>query len=593
MKDFFKYTLATVLGIFIAAAAGLILLMMVVGAMVASTEKQVTVNDNSMLLLKLNTQISDRAPKDPFAQFNLPGLEMARQTGLDDILAAIEKARHDDRIRCIYLDLSVLNTGMAVVEEIREGLKAFRDSSDKPVYAYSDLYDQKSYYLATVADKLVLNPQGAVDFRGLGGEIRFYKNALEKLGVEAQVVRHGKFKSAVEPYLLEKMSPENREQRLVYLTSMWNFMLAGISAERNLPLEKLNQLADQVMTFRKGQTALDAGMVDTLKYKDQVLDDLRAITGTPAKKGIPFVTLNDYLKAPVKKGAHKKPFSRNKIAVIYASGEIGSPVMGNEGISGDKLSREIRKVRQDSSYKAIVLRVDSPGGSAYDSEVIWREMKLAAEEKVVVASMGNVAASGGYYISCAADKIVAHPNTITGSIGIFGIIPNAGELLNETLGITSDVVKTNEHADMPSLTRPMTDFEAALMKQNIEEGYALFVSRVADGRKMSSAAVDSIGQGRVWSGENALGIGLVDELGGLDHAVELAASLANLDNYRIVKLPEMPDPLTQLLKGSTDNARTRFLKKELGPAWTYYEQIRRLGSMNGLYARLPYDIEIR
>ena len=482
---------------------------------------------------------------------------------------------------------------MAAVEEIRNALIAFRDSSSKPVYAYSDLYEQKTYYLASVADKVVLNPRGRLDFRGLGGEVTFYKNALEKLGVEMQVVRHGKFKSAVEPFLLEEMSPENREQRLVYMGSMWNHMLNGISQERGIPVDRLNELADQMMTFRSAATALEAGLVDTLKYKDQVLDDLRQITGTAAKKGINVVNVADYAKAPLKKGAKKSTFSRNKIAVIYASGDIGTSIVSGEGINGDKLSREIRKVRQDSSYKAIVLRVNSPGGDAYASEVIWREVKLAADEKTVVVSMGDVAASGGYYIACAADKIVAHPNTITGSIGVFGMIPNAGELLGETLGITTDVVKTNEHSDMPSLTRPMSPFERNLMQSFIEETYALFVSRVADGRKMESAAVDSIGQGRVWSGENALNIGLVDELGGLDKAVEMAADLAGLENYRTVSLPELSDPFTEMLKGGSDNARTWFLKRELGEAWIYYDRIAKLRQMNGLYARMPYDVTIR
>jgi len=305
------------------------------------------------------------------------------------------------------------------------------------------------------------------------------------------------------------------------------------------------------------------------------------------------VNVADYAKAPLKKGAKKSTFSRNKIAVIYASGDIGTSIVSGEGINGDKLSREIRKVRQDSSYKAIVLRVNSPGGDAYASEVIWREVKLAADEKTVVVSMGDVAASGGYYIACAADKIVAHPNTITGSIGVFGMIPNAGELLGETLGITTDVVKTNEHSDMPSLTRPMSPFERNLMQSFIEETYALFVSRVADGRKMESAAVDSIGQGRVWSGENALNIGLVDELGGLDKAVEMAADLAGLENYRTVSLPELSDPFTEMLKGGSDNARTWFLKRELGEAWIYYDRIAKLRQMNGLYARMPYDVTIR
>lgn len=591
MKQFFKYTLATITGIILTTLIGFLILMMVFGAIVASTEKQVAVENHSMLMLKLDNQIVDRAPNDPFSGLNIPGLEQTRKVGLDDILASIEKARYDERIRCIYLDLSVINGGMAAVEEIRNSLIAFRDSSSKPVYAYGDLYDQKAYYLATAADKVVLNPRGLIDFRGLGGEMTFFKNALEKLGLEMQVVRHGKFKAAVEPFMLEEMSPENREQQMVYMNSMWNHMLNGISGQRDIPVARLNELADQVMTFRKAEEVLAAGLVDTLKYKDEVLDDLRKITGTAAGKGIPLVTVFDYAKVPVKK-EHKPAFSRNKIAVIYASGNIGNN-MGSEGINGDKLSREIRKVRQDSTYKAIVLRIDSPGGSAYDSEVIWREVKLAAEEKTVVASMGNVAASGGYYIACAADKIVAQPNTITGSIGIFGIIPNAGEFFNDKLGITTDVVKTNAHSDMPSFTRPMSEFERNLMQSYIEEGYALFVSRVADGRSMQTASVDSIGQGRVWTGENALRIGLVDELGGLDKAIGIAAGIAGLENYRTVKLPELPDPLTELLKGGTDNARTWFLKGEMGDAWPYYEQLGRLKNMKGLYARIPYDVVIR
>jgi protease IV len=591
MKEFFKYTLATVTGIVLSLIVLFFLGIMVIGAIVASTEKQVIVPSKSMLLLKLDNQIVDRAPNDPFADWNIPGLEMARKLGVNDILSSIKKAKTDDRIKCIYIDISTFNGGMAAAEEIRDALIAFRDSCDKPIYAYSDLLDQKAYYLASVADKLVLNPQGVIDFRGLGGEVTFYKKALDKLGIQMQVVRHGKFKSAVEPFMLDKMSPENREQRLVYLNSMWNHMLTGISEARKIPVDTLNMLADKVMTFRKGQQALDAGLVDTLKYKDQVLDDLRKITGTSPKKGVPFITVADYAKVPVKKSEVKKATVQDKIAVIYASGEI-SALAGDDGISGEKFSREIRKVRQDSTYKAIVLRIDSPGGSAYDSEIIWREVKLAAEEKVVVVSMSNVAASGGYYIACAADKIVAQPNTITGSIGIFGLIPNAGKLLNEKLGITTDVVKTNEHADMPSLTRPMTQFESDLMQNYIEEGYALFVSRVADGRKMDFAAVDAIGQGRVWSGENALKIGLVDQLGGLDDAVKEAVKIAGLEHYKLINLPELTDPFTMFMKGGTNNIRTWFLKKELGETYPYYDQVKRFSQMKGLYARMPYDIVI-
>lgn len=592
MKEFFKYTLATITGIVFLTIIGFVFLMILIGALVSSTEKQVVVENQSMLVVNLDNMVVDRAPNDPFSDLNIPGLGLVKRIGMDQILGSIEKARHDDRIKCIYLDLSIVNGGMADVEEIRNALLAFRDSSEKPVYAYGDMFDQKAYYLATASDKIVLNPYGAIDFRGLGGEVTFFKNALEKLGVEMQIVRHGKFKAAVEPFMLEKMSDENREQTMTYLTSMWNQMLQGISKERNLPIDSLNKLADEVLTFRRAERALEAGMVDALKYKDEVLDDLREITGVNDNKGIPVIGVSDYSKVQhVKSG--NRPFSRNKIAVIYASGEIGVPVSAAEGISGDKLSREIRKVRQDSSYKAIVLRVDSPGGSAYDSEVIWREMKLAAEEKVVVVSMGDVAASGGYYIACAADMIYAQPNTITGSIGVFGTIPNASELLNDKLGITTDVVKTNEHADMPSLTRPMTDFERDLMQSYVENIYDVFVTRVADGRKMNKTQVDEIGQGRVWSGLNALEIGLVDELGGLEDAVKRAAEMAGIENYRTVALPELPDPFQELLKGGTDNIRLRFLKNEMGDSWKYYDYLKKAGSLNGIYARIPYEISIR
>ncbi len=592
MKEFFKYTLATITGIIVTSIIGFLFLFMVIGAIIASTEKTVVVENQSMLSINLDNLIVDRAPNDPFSDLNIPGLGSAKKIGLDHILSSIDKAVDDDRIKCIYLDLSVVNGGMAAVEEIRNALISFRDSSDKPVYAYGDMFDQKAYYLATVADKVVLNPMGAIDFRGLGGEVTFFKNALEKLGVEMQIVRHGKFKAAVEPLMLEKMSDENREQTMVYMNSLWNRMLKGISEERGIPVEKLNELADDVLTFRKGAIALEAGLVDALKYKDEVLDDLREITGIAPKKGIPVIGVTNYAKALVKKGK-KSTFSRDKIAVIYASGGIGMSLTGGEMISGDDLSREIRKVRQDSSFKAIVLRIDSPGGSAYDSEVIRREVKLASDAKPVVVSMGNVAASGGYWIACAANKILAQPNTITGSIGVFGAIPNAGELMNNKLGITTDVVKTNKHSDMPSLTRKMTDFERDLMQQSVEDIYDIFLEKVAAGRNMTKEAVDEIGQGRVWSGENALEIGLVDELGGLGRAVELAAELAGLENYRTVDLPALTDPFQELLKGGSDNVRARILKSTLGESAKYFELVERAGKMNGVYALVPYTIDIR
>lgn len=589
MKEFFKYVLATVVGIIAVSIIGFFLFFMAIGILISSTEKQVTVQNNSMLVLDMTRQIVDRAPNDPFQDIDIPGFPKLKTIGLDDIQTALEKAVHDDRIKGVYLKLSFVSGGMASVEEVRNMLIAFKDSCDKPIYAYGDSYDQKSYYLATVADQVVVHPMGSIDFRGLGGEMMFYTKMLEKLGIEMQIVRHGKFKAAVEPFMLEKMSEENREQQLTYMGSLWNQMLKGISETRNISVEQLNAMADEVQTFKQGNKAVESGLVDAARYKDEVLNDLREITGIKGNKGVPVVGAANYAKAPVK--GKSKPFSRNKIAVIYASGDIGM-AMGGEAIIGDELGKEIRKVRQDSTYKAIVLRVNSPGGAIFDSEVIWREVKLAAEEKTMVVSFGDIAASGGYYISCAADLIVAHPNTITGSIGIFGMIPNMGELLNDKLGITTDVVKTNKNSDLISLSRPMTEYERLLMQQFIEEGYDLFITHVAEGRNMTKETVDEIGEGRVWSGENAKEIGLVDEFGGLQRAIELAAEIEGLENYRTVKLPAQLDPFQQLFKTGTDNLRARFLKNELGEKYRYYEFLKKSSEMNGVFARIPYDINI-
>lgn len=589
MKEFFKYVLATVVGIIAVSIIGFFLMFMVIGILVSSTEKQVTVQENSMLVINLEKQIMDRAPNDPFEDLDIPGFTQLKTIGLDEIRASLDKAAHDDRIKGVYLKLAMTNGGMASVEEIRNMLIAFKDSCDKPVYAYGDMYDQKAYYLATAADKVVIHPMGTMDFRGLGGEMMFYTNMLEKIGVDMQIVRHGKFKAAVEPFMLEKMSEENRDQQLTYMNSLWNHMLQGISEKRNLSVEQLNTLADEVQTLKKGTDLIATGLIDEAKYKDEVLDDLREITGIKPTKGVPIIDAGDY--AGVKVPGKSKPYSRNKVAVIYASGDIGV-AMGGDVIIGEEIGREIRKVRQDSTYKAIVFRVNSPGGSVFDSEVIWREVKLAAEEKTLVVSFGDVAASGGYYISAAADRIVAHPNTITGSIGIFGMIPEFGELMKDKIGITTDVVETNEHSNFLSLTRPMTDYERQLMQQSIEEGYDTFISHVAEGRGMTKEAVDEIGQGRVWSGENALEIGLIDQFGGLEDAINLAVEIEGLDNYRTVDLPHQPDPFEELFKTGPDKLRGWIMKNELGDSYRYYQFLKKASGMNGIYARMPYELNL-
>jgi len=589
MKDFIKYVLATIVGIFVVSIISLIMFFMMLGVMVSLSEKSINVQDNSLLVINLEHKIVDRAPNDPFQNINIPGFKQIKTVGLDDIRVSLKKAMDDKRIKGVFLKCSAVNGGMASVEEIRNALLTFRDSCDKPVYAYGNIYDQKAFYLASAADKIVVHPMGTMDFRGLAGEMMFFTKALEKIGVEMQIVRHGKFKAAVEPFMLEKMSEENREQQMVYMTSLWNHLLKGISETRNLSTDDLNALADEVQTLKRGDELVAAGLADASKYKDEMLDDLREIAGIEGKEGVPVIGVREYSKIPSK--AKIKHTGKDKIAVIYASGDIGMS-MGDQAIIGEDLGREIRKVRQDSTYKAIVLRINSPGGSVFDSEVIWREVKLAAEEKTIVASFSDVAASGGYYIACAADKIVCHPNTITGSIGIFGMIPNMEGLLKEKIGVSTDVVKTNKNSDLIPVTRPMTEYELQLLQNSIEDGYDTFISHVAEGRNMTKEQVDEIGQGRVWTGENAKELNLIDMFGGLKEAVELAAEIEGLEDYKIVALPEQPDPFQQIFKSGTDNVRARLLKSELGDKYRYYEYLKRASQMNGIYARMPYDLAV-
>ena len=546
MKGFLKYTLASIVGFIVVIILFFLIMGGIISAMVASTQKEVVVKNNSMLQLKLSSQIVERAPNDPFQDLDFPGFNAYRKQGLDDIISAIEKAKDEEKIRGIYLRLDNVAAGYSACGEIRKALLDFKESG-KFIYAYSETYTQKAYYLATVADKIFINPEGMLMFTGLSVQPMFYKEALEKLGVEMQVIRHGKFKAAVEPFMLDKMSDENRKQVEVYMGSIWNNLLSEISESRNISVDDLNSIADENMLFRSTDQLFSYGLVDSVLYEDEVLDILREKTDTKPTKGIPVVSVSDMRQVPMNRKG--KGLAKDKIALIYATGQIN--VDGNsddgESISGRQIAREIRTARQDSTIKAIVLRVNSPGGSALGSELIWREVKLAKEQKPFVVSMGNLAASGGYYIACAADTIVSNPTTITGSIGVFGLIPNFGELLEDKLGIHHDVVKTNSLSDMPSTNRPLTSTEKALLQNMVEDVYSTFVNHVAEGRNMTYEQVDEIGQGRVWTGENALELGLVDVLGDLDDAVNIAVEMAGLENYRITKLPKQKDPLENLL----------------------------------------------
>lgn len=587
MKEFLKYTLATITGIIIASFLFFIIMLGSLSAIIASGDKPVSINNNSILVLKAGMPIPDRGNENPFASFDIINMEITQTPGLNEILKNLEKAANDDKIKGVLIENGLLNSGWATTEEIRNALTEFK-SSGKFVISYSDyVLSQECYYLSTAADKIFMNPGVVLDFKGLSSEVMFFKDALEKLGVDVQVTRHGKFKGAVEPFILDKLSEENKEQIRAYAGSIWDHIVKNISQSRNIPVGRLNEIADN-LEATVASNALGAGLVDGLIFRDVLIDTLKSLSGIEKGKELELVSMLKYSKVTEKKSSS----SRSKISVIYAEGNI---VMGdgNEtNIGGNSYAQMIRKERKDSTVKAIVLRVNSPGGSAVASDIMWRELHLAAEVKPVVVSMGNYAASGGYYISAPATKIYANPTTISGSIGVFGLLPNASRLLEDKLGLKSEVVMTNRNSDFPSFTRPMNDTEKKVMQMNIEQIYGDFVNKVAQGRKMENAEVDSIGQGRVWSGSSALSIGLVDEFGGLREAVRGAASLAGIDEYSVRELPYAEDPYLKLLSQLSGEVKMNMLKKELGPTVKYYNIIKEIGEMTGVQARLPYFIDI-
>jgi protease-4 len=587
MKDFLKFMLATVVGILLTFAMFFFLLLIIISA--SSQDKPVEVKPNTILHITLSEQIVERSTDSPLNLFPADVFSSVKEIGLNDILNNIKKAKSDNNIAGIYIEPYYLSAGIGTIEEIRNALIDFRESG-KFIISYSEIYTQSAYYLVSVSDGIYLNPTGEVPLYGLGARVLFLKDAMDRLGIEAQVIRHGTYKSAVEPFMYNRMSDENREQTLSWVSSIWSHMLQGISKERNIPVAKLNDLADN-LTVRSAEDALENNLVDSLLYKDEVIDKLKNLTGTQEKNDLNSISLRRYTKVP--KIRNYKGLARDKIAVIYAYGDV---LMGNRGegtISSERISKAIRQARRDSTIKAIVFRVNSGGGSALASEVIWREVDLATKTKPVVASMGDVAASGGYYIVAPADTIVANPNTITGSIGVFSVLPNAQKFFNNKLGINMDVAKTNPHADIGNPFRSLDNEETELIRSSVEKIYDTFVSHVSSGRNMSWNEVDAIAQGRVWSGSNAMENGLIDVYGGLDRAIEIAAEMCGIEKYRIVELPVLEDPLQLFLKEISENARTRILKKELGEYYKYLEQLENLENLSGAQARLPFKVELQ
>ncbi len=472
---------------------------------------------------------------------------------------------------------------------MRKALLDFK-SSGKFIYAYGEYYSQKDYYIASIADKIVLNPVGAVDFKGLAAQIMFFKKAMEKLDIEMQIIRgpNNKFKSAVEPFMYDQMSEANKEQTEKFLSSLWESMLNDISTSRKLSIAQLQEIADS-LSSSDSKTAKAIGLVDMIGYEDQFKSELMKKLDVTNDKKYNEISLTDYATTVKKANDFKK---KNKIAVIYAVGEIISGEGNDEIIGSDRIAKAVRKARKDSSIKAIVLRINSPGGSALASEVMWRELVLAKEVKPVVVSMGNVAASGGYYIACMANKIIAEPTTITGSIGVFGMLPNLKKFFNDRLGLTFDGVNTNANSDMGSVAQPLTPFQYKVIQNSVVDIYTTFINHVAEGRNMTAEQVDAIGQGRVWSGVDAVKIGLVDELGGLDYAIAEAAKLANIEEYKITNRPELKDPIKEMMKNFGGGVKASVIEDELGASYKYYEYVKRMQTMEGFQTRLPFFIEI-
>jgi len=590
MKSFLKYTLATIVGFVVSSLIVIFIIIGIISSAVSSSkQKDTEIKENSVLYVKLDKPIVDRASKNPFANFNFGSMETDLKIGLwDDILENIEKAKTDDKIKGIFLDLSVIPAGIGTVEEIRNALLDFKES-EKFIISYSEVYTQKAYYLASVADEIYLNPEGMFDFRGLRAQITFLKGTLEKLDIEPQIIRHGKFKSAIEPLILDKMSEANKEQTMKYVGSIWNHMLKKISESREISVDKLNEYADNFQLV-VSEDLVNKKFIDGLKYKDEIIDILKAKLDLKEDDKIQIVKLQKYTSVP--KPKEHKGLAKDKIAIIFAQGGIQSGDGDEETIGSERISKAIREARKDSTIKAIVFRVNSGGGSALASDVILREIKLAKEVKPVIASMGDVAASGGYYVLCAADEVLASPNTITGSIGVFGVIPNMQKLFNKKLGITFDGIKTNKFADFADINRPLSPEENDLLYTMVEKTYDVFITHVSEGRELEKEEVDRIGQGRVWSGADALELGLVDRFGGLKDAVAIAQEKAGLEKFRIVSLPEQEDPFEQIIKQLGGDVKASFIESELGENYKYYKRIKEISEMSGIQALMVEEIDI-
>lgn len=582
---FLSNVLAVIVGLLIFWVIGFFILAGIIA--VSSGESKVETTENSILHLNLESvMLVERDIEDELDMAALSSFGTVPTVGMNQIRTAIRTAKEDENIKGIYLQAGDVISGHAMLSEFRNELKAFKESG-KFIIAYSEIFSEKGYYLSSVADEIYLNPLGGFEFNGLSSEMVFLKGLFEKIEVKPVVFRVGEFKSAVEPFILDHMSEESRLQTESYLNDLNGHSLEAIAESRSVSLERVMEINDQ-MLVRNNQDALDFQLVDGLWYDDQVKDLLREKLGLEEDEDIKSINITKINRT----AEAQNRLSKNRIAVIVADGEIVSGEMDGM-ISSEKFLKEIRKARKDEDIKAIVLRVNSPGGSVLASEVIWRELNEAQKEKPLIASMSDVAASGGYYISAPADTIVAHPNTITGSIGIFGLWFNAEGLLNNKLGITTDVAKTGELSDFMNVARDLTELEKNIIQNQVEDGYDTFISRVAEGRGMSREAVLEVASGRVWSGLQAKAHGLVDVLGGLDDAIEIAAAKAGVtEDYRVLYYPEQQTMLEKFLSEFSKDIEATYMQFKMGTTFLIYQQIEKAKKYEGIQVRLPYDIKI-
>lgn len=590
MKDFFKYVCATIVGIILTSVIMTVICIVSMAGMMASENMSQPVKENSILRIKLQGSISEKGDDSNPMAFLMNEADM-EDIPLDVALDALKKAAKNDKVKGIYLEGGILSSNPAELQELRQGLLEFKKSG-KWIVSYADQYTRASYYLCSTADKIYMNPIGMLDWSGMASEPIFYKGLLEKVGIKMQVFKVGTYKSAVEPFICDQMSDANREQVTSFLNSIWGNLQKDVAKSRKMEVDALNALADSMTFLSDPEASVKAGLVDKLCYKSEVKEALKKRLKLEDDDKLTFTTLNDVSKA---ENLNEKV--DDEIAIYYAYGEINddrtSGFSQEHTITAKEMTKDLQKLAEDKDVKAVVIRVNSPGGSAYASEQIWHEVELLKAKKPVVVSMGGLAASGGYYISCGANKIFAEATTLTGSIGIFGMFPDPSELLTKKLGLSFDVVKTNALSDFGQTGRPLNETECRMLQAYVNKGYELFTGRVALGRGMAQDSVKAIGEGRVWTGEQALKIGLVDKLGNLDDAVKAAAKLAKVEKYTTAQYPDATPWYVGLLDKSTDDYMESQMRAILGEYYSTFSLIRNLKNQNPIQARIPFDPNIR